>query len=170
MLSSLPILAAFDFQLSALIPIVAIAAPFLMIISIQVAKSIARTQQERLRCEVIRAAIERGQTLPPGTFPPLPDDEAAAAAIVAEATKGPTARFDVRTGLICVGVGFGLYLFFATFQIGDFDGLRGLRWVGAIPGFVGVALIINGLINRPAAEAPSTLPRGAVERRDESRS
>lgn len=152
MLSFAQILAAFDFQFGGLIPIVAIVAPFAMVIAIQVSKSIARTQQERMRCDVIRTAIERGQPIPPETFRPLPDDDEAG--VLAEINKAPSPRADIRAGLICVAVGFGLYLMFATFEIGNFDGLRGLRWVGAIPGFVGVALIINGLINRPTPTPP----------------
>lgn len=150
-----------------LIPVIAIIAPFVMIISIQVAKSIARTQQERMRCDVIRTAIERGQPIPADAFKALPGDDEAS--ILAEANKAPTPQFDIRTGLICVGAGLGVYLMFSTFQVGSFDGLRGLRWVGAIPGFVGVALIVNGLINRPAAASPSAELR-PTDRRDDLRS
>ena len=141
-----------------LIPIVAIVLPFVMVICIQVAKAIARTQQERMRCEVLRAAIERGQPLPADAFraPASAEDDED------DGSGGglPSPASDVRTGLICIGVGAGLYLMLGTFSIGGFDGLQGLRWVGAIPGFVGVALLVNGLItSKPARPArPAAAP------------
>lgn len=160
MLSSPPILGLFNLEIGHVIPIVAIVFPFLMVIAVQVAKSISRTQRERMRCEVMRAAIERGQPIPPeilrGTEDP--EDEP-----FGRATAGSN---DIRTGLICMGVGAGMFLMFATFSIGGFDGLQGLRWIGAVPGFVGVALLINGFINRPnaAADAPREIPPAASSR------
>lgn len=167
-LSATPVLGIFNMELGSLIPIVAIIAPFVMIISIQVAKSIARTQQERMRCEVIRTAIERGQPIPADVFKPLPTEDEAE--FLAQANRPATPQFDIRTGLICVGAGLGLYLMFATFEVGGFDGLRGLRWIGAIPGFVGVALIVNGLINRPSAAASTAANTRSGGPRDDFRS
>jgi hypothetical protein len=168
MLSALPVLAAFDFQFGGFIPIVAIIAPFVMIIAIQISKSVARTQQERMRCEVIRAAIERGQPIPADVFKPLPTEDESE--ILAATSRTPNPQNDIRSGMILVGVGLGLFLMFGTFQVGDWDGLHGLRWVGAIPAFIGVALIVNGLINRPAATPPSATTTRTAERREEPRS
>lgn len=140
-------------ELSSLIPIIAIVMPFVMIISIQIAKTISRTQQERMRMEVMRAAIERGQPIPAEALRPRPDPEDD------ELSQPSTPEKDIRVGLICLGAGIGLFLMFSTFSIGGFTQLQGLRWVGAIPGFVGLALIVNGLITRtPRTSAP---PAGA---------
>ena len=158
MLSAPPTLALFNMEVGHVIPIVAIIFPFLMVICVQVAKSISRTQRERMRCEVMRAAIERGQPIPPEILRDDPEDEPFGPA--------PSGSNDIRTGLICMGAGAGLFLMFATFSIGGFDGLQGLRWIGAIPGFVGVALLINGFINRPdpaagpARDTPPSPGRG----------
>jgi len=150
-----------------IIPVVAIIAPFVMIISIQIAKSIARTHQERMRCEVMRAAIERGQPIPAEALRPLPDDDEESLRLHRHAPAGHSAFNDIRAGLICMGVGAGLYLMFATFQVGNFDGLRGLRWVGAIPGFVGLALFVYGMIHRAItpAEKPES-PRASDPHRE----
>jgi len=147
-------LALLDMDFSHIIPVVAIIAPFMMIICVSVAKSIARTQQERMRCEVMRAAIERGQPIPPEALRPLPDDEDDSCG----RSRPPSPQNDIRAGMICIGVGVGLYLMLATFSIGGFDGLHGLRWVGAIPGFIGVALLAYGLIQQSTGSSSRPMP------------
>ncbi len=78
--------------------------------------------------QTARLALEKGQPVPS-----LPDGEA----------PNPNRRHDennhdFRAGLVLVATGAGLYVFLGTF-LG-----RGLGYVGAIPGFIGVALILNG--------------------------
>lgn len=80
--------------------------------------------------QTARFALEKGQPLPslgaderPPT--PRPSDEA---------------RKDFRSGLIMIAAGMGIFLAFR-----DSLGLD-LAYLGAIPGFVGVALLLNGII------------------------
>ena len=62
---------------------------------------------------------------------------------------------DLRSGLVLIAVGAGLYLF-----LGSLAG-RSLGLVGAIPGFIGVALLLNALLSatfRRKDTPPTTLP------------
>lgn len=82
-------------------------------------------RRQELWHETARVALEKGQPLPP-----LPRDM--------QHEKHPDENNDLRAGLVTIATGAGLYLFFATF-------LPALRFVAAIPGFVGVALLLYGL-------------------------
>jgi len=78
--------------------------------------------------ETARIALEKGQPLPP-----LQDQETS--------QQRENKCNDFRTGLVLVAVGAGLYLFLNAF-LGPSFGL-----VGAIPGFIGVALLLFALLN-----------------------
>ena len=85
-------------------------------------------RQKELWHETARLALEKGQPLPPIS---TEDDSSKD-----ELSEGAN---DVRSGLICIAVGWGLYLFLGNFVS------NGLGYVGAIPGFVGVVLLVFGL-------------------------
>jgi|GEM_PF-1464125 len=79
--------------------------------------------------ETARIALEKGQPMPenpdePGQRDPLESE-----------------RNDIRSGLILVGVAAGLWIFFSTLDAPQ------VRYVGAIPGFIGIALLAYGLIS-----------------------
>jgi small-conductance mechanosensitive channel len=96
--------------------------------------------------ETARVALEKGQPLPP-----LPDDMQPKQPPPACAEKAN----DLRSGLVLIAVGAGLYLF-----LGSLAG-RSLGLVGAIPGFIGVALLLNALLSatfRRKDTPPTTLP------------
>ncbi|HVU17635.1 MAG TPA: DUF6249 domain-containing protein [Candidatus Didemnitutus sp.] len=84
-------------------------------------------RQQELWHETARIALEKGQPLPP-----MPDGMKAE-------TKPEARSNDFRSGLILIGVGGGLYFFFEAMN------LPFLRFVGAIPGFIGVALLLFAL-------------------------
>lgn len=88
-----------------------------------------------------RLALEKGQ--------PLPEIPAAR-----EELKGPAdARVDdIRSGLILIGTGLGLYLFLGHFLV------PALGYVGAIPGFIGIAMLLVGVF-RPKAKDPADTSR-----------
>lgn len=83
-------------------------------------------RRQELWHETARVALEKGQSLPP-----LPADM--------RHEKHPEQNNDFRTGLILVATGAGLYLFFTTF-------LHPLRFVAAIPGFIGAALVLYAIL------------------------
>jgi hypothetical protein len=79
--------------------------------------------------QTARLALERGQPMP---APPTDESE----------TKNPrrAATDDIRSGLILIAVGIGLYLFLTRFIS------PGLAAVGAIPGLIGVSLLLYGAV------------------------
>jgi len=81
-------------------------------------------RRQELWHETARLALEKGQPLPS----PLAGEDAPG--------QAKTPPNDFRTGLIMLATGAGLYLFFLEFMGGW------LRFIGAIPGFIGVALLL----------------------------
>ena len=83
-------------------------------------------RRQELWHETARVALEKGQPLPP-----LPRD-------MREEEQAEDSN-DIRSGLILIATGAGLYLFFVSL----FGGW--MKYIGAIPGFIGVALLLYGL-------------------------
>ena len=84
-------------------------------------------QRQKLWHETARVALEKGQPLPPGG----PDGHDSLGQ-----PRRADGRHDLRAGLILLGVGAGLFMFFP----------RQANFIGAIPAFVGVALLIYAAI------------------------
>jgi hypothetical protein len=124
------------------VAIIAVAGGMILTIVVIVGGLIFAHRRQALWHETARLALEKGQPLPQ-----LPDEDAPE-----PAKPRDTTRRDLRAGLILIGVGAGLFVFFNAF-IG-----RGLAYVGAIPGFIGAALvlfaILNSVIGRPPADRP----------------
>lgn len=94
-------------------------------------------RRQELWHETARVALEKGQPLPP-----LPRDM--------QPARHEAGDNDLRTGLVTLATGAGLYLFFAHF-------LPSLKYVAAIPGFVGAALLIYALFKpKPADRSPES--------------
>ena len=87
-------------------------------------------RRQELWHETARVALEKGQPLPP-----LPRDMQPAK----EEEKEDESDF--RSGLVLIAVGAGLYLFVKFL----FAGWMGMAYVGTIPGFIGVALLLHGI-------------------------
>jgi len=112
------------------VAIIAIVGSFLMgpVVIFIVFQSIQRRHQ--LWHETARVALEKGQPLPP-----MPADVAPPPPTEIKPSN------DIRTGLILIATGAGLFIFLNTL-VG-----RGLGFVGAIPGFIGIALLLFGILN-----------------------
>jgi hypothetical protein len=97
-------------------------------------------RRQELWHETARVALEKGQPLPP-----LPRDM--------QPAKDPNGNNDMRVGLVMIATGAGLYLFFAAF-------VYPLRFLAAIPGFIGIALVLYAVFNpqlkqkHPPADRP----------------
>jgi hypothetical protein len=85
-------------------------------------------QRQRLWHETARIALEKGQPVPAFNGDKKAD------------RFRQNSSSDFRGGLILIGVGAGIYLFFATV------GAPEARFIGAIPGFIGVALLVHGVL------------------------
>ena len=123
------------------VAIIALGGGMLLTIVVIVGGLIIAYHRQKQWHETARLALEKGQPLPAA------QDTAPQAQ---PRTDGPSR--DLRTGLILLATGAGLFVFF--------DALLG-RWmayVGAIPGFIGVALVLfavlSHLFNRK--DAPPT--------------
>jgi hypothetical protein len=99
-------------------------------------------RRQELWHETARVALEKGQPLPP-----LPGEM--------QQDNHPEQNSDFRTGLILIAVGAGLYLFFLSL----FGGW--MKYIGTIPGFIGVALLLYATANALAGrkdKSPSDRP------------
>ena len=95
---------------------------------------IEKMQKRRLRHELMRVAIEKGQPLPPELL-----------------DEGPSRRErdDRRNGMISIAVGAALYLFLRALVPE-----QGVKWVALIPAFIGLALLLNWTLERREREEP----------------
>jgi hypothetical protein len=81
--------------------------------------------------ETARIALEKGQPLPP-----LDPEQTAE---VQEVRKARDANHDVRGGMVLIAVGAGLWLMLGAIS-------PNARYIGAIPGFIGVALLLYAVL------------------------
>ncbi len=91
--------------------------------------TVDKLQKRRLRHELLRVALEKGQPLPPE--------------LLDEKTAERAQRDDRRSGIIAVAVGLALYVF-----LGLLIPQYGVKWVALIPGFIGLALLLNWALER----------------------
>jgi hypothetical protein len=128
------------------IPIFAIFAVFGSIAAIVVGPSWLKSRERREMQATVRAAIEKGQPLPPEVIE----------ALGKEATKNlPSRTRDIRRGIIWLAVGIGLAAFGLINDMswnGDnWDGPDlggGLPGIAAIPVTVGLAYIVLSFFNK----------------------
>lgn len=102
--------------------------------------------QERLRLqETLRAAIEKGQPLPPEVVAALTSD-------VKTRRPPPTARSDLRRGVILLCVAGALVAFGYLWGMDEPDAYYPLLGVAAFPGFIGLALVVMSMLHKDKAE------------------
>jgi hypothetical protein len=92
--------------------------------------SLEKMQKRRLRHELLRVALEKGQPLP---------------AELLDEPQERRNRDDRRSGMIALAVGAALYFF-----LGALVPDPGVKWVALIPGFTGLALLLNWALERHA--------------------
>jgi hypothetical protein len=116
-----------------LIPIVALVMIFGMPIAIVAIIFVSRSRDRAEMQKTVRAAIEKGETLPPEFLESLQRAH----------PKAKNPMNDIRAGLILVAIASGFiiwgYIDDGAFG-GDFSG------IAAIPGLIGIALLILGII------------------------
>ena len=150
-----PLLAGlFDFQVGQLSPAIVLpVAGMLFALAIIFGGIFAEQHKRRMRHELLRLALEKGQPLPADAFRD-PDDEAASGVTPgAIMPRVKPARDDRRSGLVLVAVGVGLFLLLNAL-VG-----RSVAWIGALPCCIGVALLVNWGLERSARRASSEPPR-----------
>ncbi|MFZ0269865.1 DUF6249 domain-containing protein [Caulobacter sp.] len=122
-------------DLGILIPL----APFAMVAAIVIVPAWLRMRERREMQETVRAAIEKGQPLPPELVEALSKDVRPKAA--------SSAHRDMRIGVILLAVAAGVGLTgVALGQIND-NAMFGTVSGAAIPGMIGVAFVILSFFN-----------------------
>ncbi|ADL01849.1 DUF6249 domain-containing protein [Brevundimonas subvibrioides] len=129
------------------IPIFAIFAVFGSITAIVVGPSWLKSRERREMQATVRAAIDKGQPLPPEVIE----------ALSTEATKNLSSRTrDIRRGIIWLATGVGIAAFSLINEMrgvgddwdngGNFD--SGLLGIAAIPVTVGLAYLVLSFFNK----------------------
>jgi hypothetical protein len=114
----------------------------LLVIAIVASALYYQHQRQKLWHETARLALEKGQPLPPTRIGNLN-------AVV----QLRTGQNDIRTGLILIAAGIGIAIFFSGF------GTRDMVSIGAIPGAIGVALLLSGLFSRSKSPTEDRPPQ-----------
>jgi hypothetical protein len=119
----------FEFQAALLIPIFVILLPAIIVFIVM----FFRTKERKEMHETMRKAIETGQTLP---------DEFVKGLQQSVKTKNEPMN-DIRAGIILLAVAGGLMTWD---YLGAMDTNGVMTGIAAIPGFIGIALFLLGLI------------------------
>lgn len=118
-------------------------APFIMVVAIVVVPAILKSKERKEMQATLRAAIDKGQPLPPEVIEALSRDNIKVPA---------TASRDLRVGVILLAVSIGIALFGYAFSfIGGFEeekAVAPIMGLAAIPGMIGVAFCILSAFNK----------------------
>lgn len=96
-------------------------------------------ERQRLQ-ETLRAAIDKGQPLPPEVIEALTSD--------VKVRPKPSPQRDLRVGIIWVGVAVGIAALGIALSFDEPDATYPLLGVAAFPGFIGLAFIIISFLAR----------------------
>jgi len=122
-------------NLEVLIPL----APFIMVGTIVVVPAWLKSRERREMQATVRAAIEKGQPLPPELIEALTKET--------KLPKVSSAQRDVRIGVILLAVGAGLALLGAALRLIADEAFYSLVGSAAIPAAIGLAFIILSFFN-----------------------
>lgn len=118
-------------------------APFIMVIAIVVVPAILKSKERKEMQATLRAAIDKGQPLPPEVIEALSKENIKAPA---------SASRDLRIGVILLAVSIGIAMFGYAFNfIGENDAVRAVAPIigmAAIPGMIGIAFCILSVFNK----------------------
>lgn len=111
---------------------------FAMIAAIVIIPRYFQSQERQRLQDTVRAAVEKGQSLPPEVID----------AITSNAKPKASPERDLRTGLIWLGVavGFGMMGYFIGME--EPDATYPMLGLAAFPAFIGVAFIVISLLGR----------------------
>lgn len=114
-------------------------APFIMVVAIIAIPAWLKSRDRREMQATLRAAIEKGQPLPPEIIDAMSKDS----------VKPPsTAQRDLRVGVIWLAVGMGIAVFAWLIGYQDMDATYPLMGIAAIPGLIGLAFIVLSFFNK----------------------
>jgi hypothetical protein len=131
-------------MLEDLAPIVGILTIFGGITAMVVLPSYFKSKERREMLATLRAAIEKGQPVPPEMID----------AMTRNVKVAPTALGDLRTGIIWVAVGVGVATFGYFVSYEEADAFHPMLGMGAIPGVVGLTYIVLSFFNPNKSKQP----------------
>jgi len=112
-----------------------------MVVALVVIPRYFRSQERQKMADLMMAAIERGQPLPPEVVEAMSSN-------VRSPTLPPAPSRDLRTGLVWLGVAVGLASLGLAVSFEDPDALFPLLGCAAFPGFIGLAFIAMWALSR----------------------
>lgn len=127
------------------IPIIAILSVFGSLTAIIVGPSYLKTRERRDMQKTVRAAIDKGQPLPPEVIDALSKEAA---------RNIPSRTRDIRRGIIWLAVGIGIAAFGTINDISSVNGGwednfgNGMLGLAAIPTTVGLAYLVLSFFNK----------------------
>jgi hypothetical protein len=114
---------------------------FGMIAAIVIVPRYFKSIERQKVADTLRVAIEKGQPLPPEIVD----------AIARDARLPPSPARDIRTGIVWLAVAAGLAAFGVALGFEEPDATFPLIAIACFPGFVGLAFLVLGLINKNKA-------------------
>jgi len=113
--------------------------PFVMVAAIVIIPAWLKSRERREMQQTVRAAIEKGQPLPPELVEALSKD--------VRPNRVPSAQRDLRIGVILLSVSIGIALMGSAIGMVEGDALFPIVGAATIPGMIGVAFIILSFFN-----------------------
>ncbi|MFT4253830.1 MAG: DUF6249 domain-containing protein [Caulobacter sp.] len=128
-------------ELGILIPL----APFIMVVCIVCIPLWLKSRERREMQATVRAAIEKGQALPPELIEAMSKE--------VKPPKESSAMRDMRVGVILIAVGGGIAVLGLTLGQIDDNAMHPFLGAAAIPALIGVAYVVLSFFN-PNKGAP----------------
>ncbi len=148
------LLLGFELISGELIGLVSVLGSFAIPIAIVVSALYFKSKKQQMWHETARIALEKGQPVPP-MAPSSDEIDRTPPPGVSFAEWQAFKRTESRTnetkgGLVLIAVGIGLFFFF-----GEMQGMHHMRFVGAIPGGIGVALLLHAVLEMLFSKSPT---------------
>lgn len=148
----LPLAAIID-NVGQLIVVISLIGGLIIGVTIPIAAIYFHHKRQQLWHETARLALEKGQPVPPMAASAAELEHTPPAGVSFQewqaARKAEARGHQIKGGLVLIAVGAGLYLFFGAAGGGQ------MRWMGTIPGFIGVALLLHALFESLSARSPT---------------
>jgi hypothetical protein len=109
---------------------------FVMVALVIIAPRYFKSVERQKMADTLRAAIEKGQQLPPEVVEAMSSD----------VKPAPSPQRDLRTGLVWMGVAVGFAALGLAVSFEEPDALYPMLGCAAFPGFIGLAFIIMSFV------------------------
>ncbi|ACG77941.1 conserved hypothetical protein [Phenylobacterium zucineum HLK1] len=115
---------------------------FAMIAALVIVPRYFRSLERQKMADTLRVAIEKGQPIPGEIVEAMSSN-------VRSPAMPPSPQRDLRTGIIWLGVALGLVALGLIVGFEEPDASYWFIGIASFPGFIGLAFIVLGLINKP---------------------